>query len=75
MSRPDQQRGCPQCGTPITSVTTFFAMTAEQVLARSGPPSGIPDGADPTYVVSPCGHEASLTQLREAGIEAERFEH
>jgi hypothetical protein len=27
------------------------------------------------FYVEPCGHPATLLQLREAGVEVERFEH
>jgi len=74
MSGPDEVRRCPVCAGPIEGVTTIMELTAEQVLGRDGPPEAIPDGAGYAFYIAPCSHPATLLQLREAGIEAERFE-
>ncbi len=74
MSGLDELRRCPVCAGPITSVTTVMELTAEQVRGRDQPPTAIPDGAGYAFYLEPCGHPATLLQLREAGIEAERFE-
>lgn len=75
MSGPDEVRGCPVCAGPIISMTTVMELTAEQVRGRDRPPTAIPDGAGSAFYLEPCGHPVTLLQLREAGIEAERFEH
>jgi hypothetical protein len=70
----DELPACPMCAGPITSVTTIIELTAEQVLGRDGPPTAIPHGAGFAFYIEPCGHPATLLQLREVGIEAEQFE-
>ena len=71
----DKLGKCPKCAGPIASVTTVMALTAEHVRGSDSPPTAIPDGAEYAFYVEPCGHPATLLQLRTAGIEAERFEH
>lgn len=75
MSARDDVHRCPVCARPVESVTTVMELTAEQALGRDRPPTAIPDGAGYAFSLEPCGHPATLLQLREAGIEAERFEH
>jgi hypothetical protein len=70
--------GGPRClvyAGPIEDVVTIMALTADQVVGRDRPPEAIPDGADYALYVEPCGLPATLLQLREAGVEVERFEH
>lgn len=71
-------RKCPVCGGTISAVGTVMALSAETVIARylDGPPKGVPDDAlDVDRIADPCGHRLTLIQLREAGIEVERYEH
>lgn len=63
---------CPQCGDPINEYGRIMALTAEVALRYpDGPPDVIPDGVEATWHVEPCGHEVTLVQLREMGIEPE----
>jgi hypothetical protein len=74
----DTRRGrCATCGDQITGVGTIMAIPAAIVIERypDGPPTGIPDGAEAAYFVEPCDHWMTLLQLREAGLEVERYEH
>lgn len=69
---------CPRCNEPITGVATMTTLSAATILARyqDAPPTAVPDDAlSVSRIVEPCGHEVSLVQLREAGIEIERYEH
>jgi len=75
VSEPDGWRRCPVCASWIEDVATIMELTAEHLVGRDEPPEAIPDGARYAFYVEPCGHEATLLQLREAGIEVERFEH
>jgi hypothetical protein len=72
---PDGGRRCPVCAGPIEDVITIMELRAEHLVGRDKPPEAIPDGASYGFYVEPCGHPATLLQLREAGIEIERFEH
>jgi hypothetical protein len=67
---------CPECGDVIIEYGHIMALPAEVALQYpDGPPEVIPDGVEATWHVEPCGHEVSLVQLREMGIEPERSEH
>jgi hypothetical protein len=71
------QRGrCSTCSKPITGLIRLMTLSAAAALRfRDAPPEFIPDDAiDVTWTVEPCGHWMNLIQLREAGIEAERYE-
>lgn len=76
---PNPQHGrCTTCGTTITAVGRMMTLTAKTVLERypTAPPRGIPDDAlDVTWIAEPCYHEMTLIELREAGIEVDRYEH
>jgi hypothetical protein len=63
------------CASTIEYVTTIMELTAEHLVGRNRAAEAIPDGARYAFYVHPCGHEATLLPLREAGIEIERFEH
>ncbi|WP_326550169.1 hypothetical protein [Micromonospora sp. NBC_01813] len=73
--KPDSWHRCPVCVGPIEDVSTVIELTAEHMVGRDLPPEAIPDGARYGFYVEPCGHEATILQLREVGIEVERFEH
>jgi hypothetical protein len=75
VERPDGWRRCPVCAGWIEAVDIIMVLTAEHVAGRDRMPDAIPDGAEYDFFIAPCGHQATLLQLREAGVEIERFEH
>lgn len=71
------QRGrCSTCREPIKGLIRLMTLSAATALRfRNAPPEAIPhDAIDVTWTIEPCGHWMTLIQLREAGIEAERYE-
>ncbi|MEV7264014.1 hypothetical protein AB0N38_10725 [Micromonospora aurantiaca] len=72
----DPRRRCAVCGEPFRDVVTMLFLPREVVQRyQDGPPLAIPDGGNAKFMVRPCGHEMTLLQLREAGVEPERYEH
>ncbi|GIG93156.1 hypothetical protein [Plantactinospora endophytica] len=77
MSESLQRGRCATCTAPIKGLIRLMTLSAATALRfRDAPPDFIPnDAIDVTWTVEPCGHWMNLLQLREAGIEAERYEH
>lgn len=72
----DPRQRCAVCGEPFEQVMTLMIVPREVVMRYpDGPPEGLPDGATAKFSVEPCGHAMTLLQLREAGVEVERYAH